>query len=100
MKNRSIRNKYIVLKNISQLIPRSYSSHFKREGLQTDITNSSFNITPEVIYDNADVNKEIAIKSNRKKSGVYRWVHNKSGKMYIGSSLDLGQRFSSYYSLI
>ena len=95
MKNRSTRNKGIVLNNISQL--RSYSSG---EGLNSDTSNSSFNITPEVIYDNAHENKEIAIKSNRKKSGVYRWVHNKSGKMYIGSSADLGQRFSSYYSLI
>ncbi|OTA73182.1 hypothetical protein M434DRAFT_88574, partial [Hypoxylon sp. CO27-5] len=56
-------------------------------------------VTPVVIYDNAHENKKIAIKSNRKKSGVYRWVHIKSGKMYIGSSIDLGRRFSSYFSL-
>ena len=91
---KSIVLKSIVLNNIFQL--RCYSSG---EGLCPGISNSSFNVTPVVIYDNASENKKIAIKNNRKKSGVYRWVHNKSGKMYIGSSLDLGRRLYSYYSL-
>lgn len=64
-----------------------------------DNGNNSLNVIPLVIYDNALDNKEIAIKDNRKKSGVYRWVHNKSGKFYIGSSVNLGQRFSSYFTL-
>uniref|UniRef100_UPI0024100973 hypothetical protein n=1 Tax=Diaporthe sojae TaxID=165439 RepID=UPI0024100973 len=55
---------------------------------------------PIVSYINLDIDKVIAIKSNRKLSGVYRWTHKKSGKSYIGSSVDLGQRFSSYFSLI
>lgn len=93
---KSIVLKSLVLNNIFQ--SRCYSSG-DPEGLCSGISNSSFNVTPEVIYDNAYDNKKIAIKSNRKKPGVYRWVHNKSGKMYIGSSLDLGRRFSSYYSL-
>jgi group I intron endonuclease len=75
---------------------RCYSSEV---GLGSGISNSSIKVTPVVIYDNAHENKKIAIKSNRKKSGVYRWVHIKSGKMYIGSSIDLGRRFSSYFSL-
>lgn len=95
MQNLKIWYKDIVVNNTYGL--RSYSSS---EQLSKDSANSSFNIIPLVIYDNAQENKVIAIKSNRKKSGVYRWVHNKSGKMYIGSSADLGQRFSSYYSLI
>lgn len=64
-----------------------------------DNGNNSLNIIPLVIYDNALDNKEIAIKDNRKKSGVYSWVHNKSGKFYIGSSVNLGQRFSNYFTL-
>lgn len=55
-------------------------------------------ILPLVSYDNLDQDKATAIKSNRKLSGVYRWTHKNSGKTYIGSSVDLGQRFSSYFS--
>lgn len=53
-----------------------------------------------MLYINADKDKVIAIKSNRKKSGVYRWTHKDSGKYYIGSSIDLGRRFSSYFSYL
>ena len=56
------------------------------------------NVSPLVVYINADKEKAIAIKSNRKKSGIYRWTHKESGKSYIGSAVDLGQRFSSYFS--
>lgn len=31
-------------------------------------------------------------------SGVYRWTNKLNGKSYIGSSIDLGRRFTSYYS--
>lgn len=31
-------------------------------------------------------------------SGIYRWTHRESGKTYIGSSVDLGKRFSSYFT--
>ena len=51
-----------------------------------------------MLYLNADKEKVIAIKHNRKKSGIYRWTHKKSGKFYIGSAIDLGGRFSHYYS--
>lgn len=47
---------------------------------------------------NADKEKAIAIKCNRKKSGIYRWTHKESGKSYIGSSVNLGNRFSSYFT--
>jgi len=56
------------------------------------------NLIPVVIYGNADKEKAAAIKCNRKKSGVYRWTHRESGKIYIGSSVNIGQRFVSYFS--
>lgn len=55
-------------------------------------------LIPVVFYDNADKEKAIAIKSNRKKSGIYRWTHKESVKSYIGSSVNLGQRFASYFT--
>lgn len=54
--------------------------------MSSDYICLSLNLIPVVVYDNADKEKAIAIKSNRKKSEIYRWTHRKSGKTYIGSS--------------
>lgn len=51
-----------------------------------------------ILYDDADIEKPIAIKNNRKLSGIYKWTHKESKKIYIGSSVDLGRRFSCYFS--
>ena len=55
-------------------------------------------ITPFVTYNNAFKDKNLAIKQNKIKSGIYRWVHKKSGKSYIDSSVDLSNRFSQYFN--
>lgn len=39
-----------------------------------------------------------AVKENRGKSGVYRWINQNNGRTYVGSSVNLGKRFTSYYS--
>ena len=52
--------------------------------------------TPLVIYPYND--KELAIKENRGKSGVYRWVNTLTGDTYVGSAVSLSKRFSVYYS--
>jgi group I intron endonuclease len=41
----------------------------------------------------------LAIRENRGKSGIYRWLNKISKKSYIGSSANLGKRFSNYFSL-
>ena len=51
-----------------------------------------------ILYENAGRNRDLAIKQNRGKSGIYRWVHIESGKTYIGSSVDLSTRFSQYFN--
>ena len=53
-------------------------------------------ITPLTIYSSKE--KELAIKENRGKSGIYRWVNVLTGDTYIGSAVDLSKRFSVYYS--
>lgn len=52
--------------------------------------------TPLVIYSYED--KQLAIKENRGKSGVYRWVNTLTGDIYVGSAVSLSKRFSVYYS--
>jgi len=55
-------------------------------------------VTPVVVSANSDLDKQNILKENRGKSGVYRWTNLVSGKTYVGSSVNLSRRFSSYYS--
>lgn len=61
--------------------------------------NNNNNIIPVVSYSNADKDKFIVYKENKNKSGIYRWNNLITRKSYIGSSISLGNRLSSYYSL-
>jgi group I intron endonuclease len=68
--------------------------------------NNSFNtsnnnslITPVAVYPDAFAFKEQIIRANKGKAGIYRWTNKLNGKKYIGSSVDLGRRFSEYYSI-
>nr|WDW20833.1 hypothetical protein [Valsa mali var. pyri (nom. inval.)] len=57
------------------------------------------NIKPVVVYSNADTQKFTVFKENRNKAGIYRWVNILNGKTYIGSSVNLSERFTAYYSI-
>ena len=50
-------------------------------------------------YNNLDVNKSKIIKENNKKSGVYLWTNLITGKIYVGSSVNLGRRFKGYLTI-
>lgn len=43
--------------------------------------------------------KNINIKENKGKCGIYRWTCLSSKKSYIRSSVDLGRRFKYYYNI-
>jgi group I intron endonuclease len=58
----------------------------------------TFITTPTVIYENPDQNKGEITKENRNKSGIYSWVHKETNRRYVGSSVNLGKRFSEYYN--
>jgi group I intron endonuclease len=53
---------------------------------------------PAIIYVNADTQKVQILKDNKGRSGVYMWTNNINGKRYVGSSINLGKRLSSYYN--
>ena len=61
--------------------------------------NNNVNIIPVVSYFNADKDKSIIYKENKNKSGIYRWNNLVTGDSYVGSALNLTNRFTSYYSL-
>jgi len=50
-------------------------------------------------YSNADLLKLEILNENRDKSGIYMWKNNNNKKFYIGSSVDLKRRFTSYFNL-
>jgi group I intron endonuclease len=58
--------------------------------------NGSFTLV--IIYDNADTNKVMILKDNKGKARIYQWTHKESGKIYIGSAVDLSKRLRTYYS--
>lgn len=43
--------------------------------------------------------KKAIYQDNNKKTGIYRWTHKESGKIYVGSSLNIAHRLIKYYSV-
>ena len=75
-------------------VTRSYSTLNKKD------SNSQSNaiITPAALYPDAFLNKNILLKDNKNKAGVYRWVNKVNDSSYIGSSVNLNQRLRSYFN--
>jgi group I intron endonuclease len=56
--------------------------------------------TPVVkYYENAKNMKQIILKENKNKSGIYRLTNKITGDFYIGQSINLCARFLRYYSV-
>lgn len=51
-------------------------------------------------YANADTQKLEILKDNKGRSGtyIYMWINTINGKRYVGSSVNLGKRLTSYYN--
>lgn len=60
-------------------------------------TNSHL-VVPLLTYSNADTEKNSIFKENKGKCGIYRWINNLNGNSYIGSAINLSDRFYQYYS--
>jgi excinuclease UvrABC nuclease subunit len=58
------------------------------------------NIIKVKSYYNANKLKDIILKENKNKCGIYRWNNIVTGKSYIGSAKCLRTRFFKYYSII
>lgn len=62
-------------------------------------TIKQLNITPAIIYNNCDLDKVNILDDNRNKGGIYCWINNINDKIYVGSSVNLTERFYKYYSV-
>lgn len=61
---------------------------------------NSLPIVPVRTYSEAGTDKFLILEDNRGKVGIYRWVNNKTGKSYIGSSKNLSIRFRQYFNIV
>lgn len=50
-----------------------------------------------IVYNNAETDKSKILSDNKGLSGIYQWKHLETGKVYIGSAVDLSNRLESYY---
>ena len=55
-------------------------------------------IIPIKSYSNAEAEKDIILKENKDKSGIYMWTNIINDKKYIGSSENLKARFLKYFN--
>lgn len=53
---------------------------------------------PVIVYSNAERDRLQILLNNKSKAGIYKWFHKESGKMYVGSAVDLSRRLKDYYS--
>jgi group I intron endonuclease len=78
--------------------PEIYGGLFQPTILYQDLDLILSTFIPITIYSNADTDKLKVLKDNKGKSGIYQWSHLESGKIYIGSAVDLSKRLMYYYS--
>lgn len=83
---------------------RCYSTSLKKEFRFTEFFNSKLDkqvvdYVPLTTYSNADTFKAIILSDNKGKSGIYRWVNNNNNKSYVGSAVDLKERFLNYFNI-
>jgi group I intron endonuclease len=51
-----------------------------------------------VIYNNAELEKQVILTESKHKAGIYLWTLLDSNTMYVGSSVNLYRRLKKYYS--
>jgi len=55
-------------------------------------------LTPLITYANPLSIKDIIIKSNKNKVGIYLWTNTETNDSYVGRSINLGRRFTYYFN--
>jgi group I intron endonuclease len=51
-----------------------------------------------IVYEDVLINKKQILQDNKQKCGIHKWINKINGKSYVGSSVNLSSRLSSYLS--
>ena len=54
-------------------------------------------VSAVIVYNDAETDKSKILSDNKGLSRIYQWKHLETGKVYIGSAVDLSNRLESYY---
>lgn len=71
----------------------------KNKKFLTKNNKTGYIVKPEVIYSNLWTNKVEILKTNKGKSGVYRFNNLITGNSYIGASINISRRLRCYLSV-
>lgn len=52
-----------------------------------------------IVYSDVESDKNIILIDTKGKAGIYKFTQKESGKIYIGSAVDLSERLRQYYSI-
>ena len=86
------------IQNIGRIQIRQFSK--THVNLCPMINKNPINSTVNPIITYKDLEKKILIiKDNKDKAGIYRFTNNLNGKMYVGSSSNLSNRFIKHFNL-
>lgn len=83
------------LKNIKFYFKSSNNSHSHTRFKVSFHNNSSSSL---IVYENLLITKKQILQDNKQKCGIYKWINKINGKSYVGSSVNLSSRLSSYLS--
>ena len=75
-----------------------YSSVLLKSNKSIPLTDDQEEIKIAVCYDNVELAKSQIISDNLNKAGVYPLTNKLNGKFYVGSSVNLSNRFSVYFN--
>jgi len=67
---------------------RTYSSSPEKKGS-----------IPVKVYEDTYVMKNVILKENIGKSGIYMWTNKLTGDIYVGQSSDISKRFKNYFNV-
>ena len=77
---------------------KTKNNNQNKENNKITIKNNNSVTVPVKFYSNSDTSKAQILSENKNKSGIYMWTNLINGKQYIGSSINLSDRLSNYYS--
>ena len=76
-----------------------FKNVIKKHYIRFYSTISSGGVNGVKFYEDAYSMKKLIIQENKNKSGIYKWTNKLTNDIYIGQSVNLGNRFIKYFNL-